>query len=72
MRRLEVGGVGAALCVFLPGLLGRGSGCEAGEPDARMRRAAALSPEHISACWCEHDRRLVQMPMSDLAESEQR
>ncbi|KAB5542303.1 hypothetical protein PHYPO_G00090120 [Pangasianodon hypophthalmus] len=60
---------------FSPGLLGRGSGCEAGEPgepDARMRRAAALSPEHLSACWSEHDRRLVQMPMPDFAASEQR
>lgn len=59
-------------CVLLAGLLGRGSGCEAGEPEARMRRAATLSPEHISACWSEHDRRVVQMPMPDLAESEQR
>lgn len=59
-------------CACLPGVLGRGSGCEAGKPDARMRRAAALSPEHISACFSEHDRRLVQMPMPDPAESEQR
>ncbi|KAK3544237.1 hypothetical protein QTP86_008335 [Hemibagrus guttatus] len=36
-----------------------------------MRRAAALSPERLSASWSEHDRRLVQMPMSDFAESEQ-
>lgn len=43
-----------------------------GKPDARMRRAAALSPEHLSACRSEHDRRIVQMPMSDFAESEQR
>lgn len=40
--------------------------------DARMLRAAALSPEHISAGWSEHDRRLVQMPMSNFTESEQR
>lgn len=79
MRRSEVGGVGVVLCwVFLRGLIGTrlwmrggGTGC----PHAACGSAFFFFfflPERISACLSEHDRRLVQMPMSDFAESEQR
>lgn len=79
MRRSEVGGVGVVLCwVFFR------SYWDAALDARRWNRMPACGvrqrffffffflPERISACLSEHDRRLVQMPMSDFAESEQR